>query len=94
MPGYPCTTLANLYPDIRSVCPKGLGHIVQGRVTQGTNRPRDISTKGRVIQGTHCPLELKVPDGTFRDKKCSGMHHAASKQTLMAVFLVTTEPLQ
>jgi hypothetical protein len=38
----------------------GAGQIGQGRILQGTRRPRDALTKGCIVQGTHCPR-----DGTF-----------------------------
>jgi hypothetical protein len=45
-------------------CCPGSGHIGQGRVVQGTHRPRDATSKGRFVQGTRRPRDETFRAGT------------------------------
>ncbi len=54
------------FTNIRSVCPNGLGLIVQQRIVSETHRLRDASTKGRIVIGTQHSRKalskgLKIP---------------------------------
>jgi hypothetical protein len=60
------------YLSIRSICPKGSGHIVQGRIIEGKHRPRDVLTKGRIIHGTQYPRDKKSQT-EFSGTHCLGI---------------------